>query len=99
MNIFTVLGVVWVVLMGVRLFSLVRECRVFAHCFRLNKYTKTQARWVTFTKVFMPSLLAAPALLFLDPGGFLRAPSPEQIFEVARDIDAILRERSTANQE
>lgn len=96
MSIFTVLGIIWVALMGARLYTLIQECRIFVLSFQRNKYTKAQARWVTFSKVFMPSLLAAPATVLLDPGAFARTPSIEQIYDVAQQIDAILRERSTA---
>lgn len=101
MIIFTVVGVAYTVLMGLRGYTLWQESKIFYRIFRQNKYTKPQAFYTVTTKVFLPSLLAAPAFVFLDPKAFFTAPSAEQVYEAAMHIDRILRERArhTAEEE
>lgn len=99
MTIFTVMGLVWTVLMGLRGYTLWQESKIFYGIFRRNKYTKAQAIYVVTTKVFLPSLLAAPAFVFLDRTVFFNAPSAEQVYEVAMHIDRVLRERAATAEE
>jgi uncharacterized membrane protein len=101
MFIFTVMGMVWAALMGLRGYTLWLESKIFYGIFLRNKYTKSQALYTVVTKVFLPSLLAAPAFVFLDRTVFFNAPSAEQVYEVAMHIDRVLKERAkpTANEE
>lgn len=99
MIIFTVLGLVYAVLMGLRGYTLWLESKLFYRIFRQNKYTKVQAIYTVTTKVFLPSLLAAPAFVFLDRTVFFNAPSAEEVYEAAMHIDKILRERASHTAE
>lgn len=102
MTIFTILGVVWTALMGARIPTLRRECKIFVRVFQTSaKYTKTQARWVTFRHVFLPGILMAPALVFLERAAFYDPPSVDEIYQTARHIDVVLKSRAglTAEEE
>lgn len=92
---FTIAGLVWVSLMALRLPTLRVECRLFVRSFQAGGgYTKTQARWVTFKHIFIPSLLAAPALVVLERSAFYQTPLASDIHGIAQGIDAMLKERA-----
>lgn len=95
MTAFTILGVIWVALMGARLPTLRRECKLFVTSFvKGGGYTKTQARWVTFKYVFVPGLLSAPALVLLERSAFYEAPLAADIHDAAQQIDSVLKARA-----
>jgi len=94
MTFFAVAGMVWLTLMAIRVPALYRESKIFVMSFvKGGGYTKLQARWVTFRWVILPSLGAAPSLVFLEWSLFYTAPSAPEIHEAAKAIDKFLKER------
>lgn len=96
MGIFGWLGVIWTVLMGLRLPMLLWESRVAYRLFN-TRYTRKQSLWVTCRWILMPGLLLAPGVFLLDGLSTFKPASLEDLKAAVIHIDRTLQERAQAS--